>query len=114
MTDLFKGVIHSNSKKVKDSLTPELIRKNVTFFLRELSDVGANKDTTYVVFGLYTADIAQMFRKYFLPHMGDVSVEYYYHYAYYTLKDSEWVEGFWDKLRIKANYDSIRAKYRPG
>jgi hypothetical protein len=112
ITDLFKGVTHPNSKKVKDCLTPALIRKNVAFLLNELADVGVSEETTYVVFGTYSAEIAQMFRKHFLPHMGDVSVEYYYHYAYYALKDRDWVEGFWDKLGIKADYNAIRAKYR--
>ncbi|MGZ4951553.1 MAG: hypothetical protein ACXV5K_11055 [Halobacteriota archaeon] len=113
MTDLFKGVIAPRSNKVKDSLTDELIADNVESFRTEMAEVGADEDTTYIVFGKETAEIARMFKTHFLPHLGDVSVVYYYHYAYYRLTDRAWVEGFWDKLGIDADYNSIRAKNRP-
>jgi hypothetical protein len=78
-----------------------------------MSEVRASEDTTYVVFGSYNAEIAQMFRKHFLPRLGEIEPVYYYHYAYFRLTDRAWVEGFWDKVGVSADYNSIRAKYRP-
>jgi hypothetical protein len=47
-----------------------------------------------------------------LDRWGDVNVKYYTHYSNYSLTDEKWVTGLWKKLGIKANYETIRQKYK--
>ena len=116
LTDLFKGVKEANSKKVRDHLTPEVVKKNVSFFLKEISDVGTTKETVYVILGVYNSEIGKQFREHFLDQildqMGAVNVIYYTHYSNYSLTDEQWVTGLWKELGIKANYETIRQKYK--
>ena len=110
ITDMFKGIAEANLNKVRDYLTPEVVKENVSFFLEEISDIGTTKQTVYVVLGV--SEPKKQFQKHFLDKMGPVNVKYYTHYSNFRLTDKEWVEGLWKELGIKANYETIRQKYR--
>jgi hypothetical protein len=112
LTDLFKGIKEVNSKNVLNYLTPEVVNDNVSFFLEEISDIGTTKKTVYVILGVRNSEVGKQFRKYFLGHMGDVKVRYYTHYSNFSLTDKKWVTGLWKELGVKANYDTIRKKYK--
>jgi hypothetical protein len=113
LTDLFKGIKEAKSNKVRGYLTPELVNKNVSCFIEEISDIGTTKKTVYVVLGVYNSDIGKQFSKNFLDKTGDVNdVIYYTHYSNFRLTDEEWVTGLWKELGIKANYETTRQKYK--
>jgi hypothetical protein len=112
LTDLFKGIKEVNSKNVSNYLTPEVVNDNVSFLLEEISDIGTTKKTVYVILGVRNSEVGKQFRKYFLGHMGDVKVRYYTHYSNFSLTDKKWVTGLWKELGVKANYDTIRKKYK--
>ena len=112
LTDLFKGIKEVNSKNVLNYLTPEVVNDNVSFFLEEISDIGTTKKTVYVILGVRNSEVGKQFRKHFLGHMGDVKVRYYTHYSNYSLTDEKWVTGLWKELGVKANYETIRQKYK--
>jgi hypothetical protein len=112
LTDLFKGIKEANSKNVRNYLTPKVVNENVSSFLEEISDIGTTKETVYVILGVPNSEVGKQFRAHFLDHMGDVKVRYYHHYSYYALTDEKWVAGLWKELRIKANYETIRQKYK--
>jgi hypothetical protein len=88
------------------------VNDNVSFFLEEISDIGTTKKTVYVILGVRNSEVGKQFRKYFLGHMGDVKVRYYTHYSNFSLTDKKWVTGLWKELGVKANYDTIRKKYK--
>jgi|ERR1019366_10516989 hypothetical protein len=111
LTDLFKGIKEANSNKVRDYLTPELVNKNVSCFIEEISDIGTTKKTVYVILGVRNSEIANQFREHFLDQMGDTNVIYYTHYSNFRLTDEEWVTGLWKELGITADYETIRQKY---
>ncbi|MFZ0925944.1 MAG: hypothetical protein WCE82_09040 [Halobacteriota archaeon] len=73
LTHLFKGIKEANAAKVRDNLTREVVNKNVSCFLKEITDIGTTKKTVYVVLG---AEAEKQFRKHFLNKMGDVNVIY--------------------------------------
>jgi hypothetical protein len=112
LTDLFKGIKEANSNKVRDYLTPKVVNENVSFFLKEILDIGTTKKTVYVVLGVYNSDIGKRFREHFLGKMGSANVIYYTHYSNFRLTDKEWVTGLWKALGIEANYETIRQKYK--
>lgn len=112
LTDLFKGIKESDSRKVQNYLTDDVVNKNVSCFLQEIADIGTTKKTVFVVLGVYDSDIGKLFREHFLKKMGDVNVKYYTHYSNFRLTDEEWVTGLWKELGIKADYETIRQKYR--
>jgi hypothetical protein len=112
LTDMFKGIEEANSGKVRDLLTDEVVDKNVSCFLEEISDIGTTDKTVYVVLGVYKSEIGKQFRKHFLDQMGEVNVIYYTHYSNFRWSDEEWVTGLWKELGIKADYEKIRQKYK--
>jgi len=111
ITDLFKGVVEPQSAKFRNALTEKIISENVAFFNQEMRDIKMNDDTQFVVFGTPTSQIGQCFNSYFRQNNKN-RIIYYYHYAYYTLTDKEWVMGFWKKLDIDQNFDITIQKYR--
>jgi hypothetical protein len=112
LTDLFKGIKEVNSKNVQNYLTPEVVTENVSLFLEEISDIGTTKKTVYVILGVRNSEVGKQFRSHFLDHLGDVNVKYYTHYSNYSLTDEKWVTGLWKELGVKANYETIRQKYK--
>jgi len=110
LTDMFKGIKEANMNNVRDHLTPKVVNENVSFFLKEVSDIGATKETVYVVLGV--SEPKKQFIKHFLPKMGDVDVRFYTHYSNFKLTDKEWVTGLWKELGITADYEMIRQKYK--
>jgi len=112
LTDMFKGIEEANSAKVRYHLTPQVVNKNVSCFLEEISDIGTTKETVYVVLGVHNSEIGKQFREHFLDQMGDVNVIYYTHYSNFRLTDEEWVTGLWKERGIKADYEKIRQKYK--
>jgi len=112
LTYLFKDIKAVNSKNVRNYLTPEVVNENVSLFLEEISDIGTTKKTVYVILGVRNSEVGKQFRAHFLDKWGDVNVKYYTHYSNYSLTDEKWVTGLWKKLGIKANYETIRQKYK--
>ena len=109
LTDLFKDIKEAKAKNVKPHLTDRVIQKNVTYFLSEVSDLGATQETIFVILG---AAAGHHFRKHFLEHLGAVKVIYATHYSYYGWTDKKWVQHLWKKLGIKANYEAIQKNYQ--
>jgi hypothetical protein len=111
LTDLFKGIKEPVAAKVQDYLTRERIDKNVSCFLKEITDIGTTNKTVYIVLGV---EAKKQFEKHFLDKMGDSDIRYYTHYSNYRLTDEDWVTGLWEELGIDANYDyeTIRQKYQ--
>ena len=112
LIDLFKGIKEVNSKNVQNYLTPEVVNENVSLFLEEISDIGTSKKTVYVILGVRNSEVGKQFRAHFLDKLGDVNVKYYTHYSNYSLTDEKWVTGLWKELGVKANYETIRQKYK--
>lgn len=112
LTDLFKGIKEVNSRNVQNYLTPEVVTENVSLFLEEISDIGTTKKTVYVILGVRNSEVGKQFRSHFLDKLGEVNVKYYTHYSNYSLTDEKWVTGLWKELGIKANYETIRQKYK--
>ena len=108
LTDLFKRIEEVKAGKVQENLTLEDIKKHVSLFVEEMSEIGTTKETIYIILGV---NCREMFKKHFLEKLGDVKVIPYYHYSY-TLPDERWVMGIWEKLGITANYETIRQKYK--
>jgi hypothetical protein len=112
LTDLFKGIKEADSKRVQAYLTDKVVKDNVSFFLEEISDIGTTKETVCIILGAPNSDVGKLFREHFLERLGGLKVIYQYHYSYYGLTDQKWVEGLWKELGIKADYETIRKKYR--
>ena len=110
ITDIFKGIDEPNSGKLKDSLTNELINKNVNIFKQEMKDIKIDDETCFIVLGTPNSLLAQYFNKYFKQKYNN-KVIYYYHYSYYKLTDRQWVQGLWKKLGIIQNFDEVVKKY---
>lgn len=71
-----------------------------------MSDIKINADTQFVVFGTPTSLLGKCFNSYFKQDYKNAII-YYYHYAYYTLTDKDWVLGFWNKLNIRQDFDLV-------
>jgi hypothetical protein len=71
-----------------------------------------HKKDGHVVLGEYNSEIGKQFREHFLDEIGDVNVIYCTDYSNFRLTDKEWVTGLWKELGIKANYETIRQKYK--
>lgn len=111
LTDIFKGIVASRSTKFESILTDEIISKNVNLFNKEMRGIKINEVTQFIVFGPPNSLLAKCFNKYFKQKYKN-HVIYYYHYAYFTLTDKEWVNGLWKKLNINQNYDLTIKKYK--
>lgn len=110
MTDMFKGIVKSRSAGFKEILTDKIISENVKLFNQEMKDVKINGDTVFIIFGTSSSLLAQCFNKYFKQKYKN-QIIYYYHYAYFTFTDKEWVNGLWKKLAINQNFDLTIKKY---
>lgn len=111
LTDLFKGVKEADSKEVQKHLTDEFMKQSVSQFCEEMLDIGATKNTVYIVLGTPTSVLGKSFKAHFLVPLASKNVVYYNHYSNYRLTDKEWVEGLWKKLGVRASYHKIRKKY---
>jgi hypothetical protein len=107
LTDLFKGIAEPVAVRLKDILSPEVIRSHVSVFEKELEDIKLHSDSTLIVLG----DAA---RRYFEEHFNKKNrrAEYYCHYSYTGLTDKQWIEGLWRQLGIEADFDAIAVKYK--
>lgn len=110
ITDIFKGIVKSRSTGFKKILTDKIISENVIFFNQEMKDVKVSEDTKFIVFGTPSSLLAQCFNDYFKKNYKN-EIIYYYHYAYFTYTDKEWVNGLWEKLGINQDFDLIIKKY---
>ena len=111
ITDIFKGVVEPKSGQFRNILTDKIINENVALFNQEMRDIKINDDTQFVVFGTPTSLLGKCFNGYFRQDYKNAII-YYYHYAYYTLTDKDWVMGFWNKLNISQDFDLIIQKYK--
>ena len=75
-----------------------------------MKDVKVSEDTKFIVFGTPSSLLAQCFNDYFKQNYKN-EIIYYYHYAYFTYTDKEWVNGLWENLGINQDFDLIIKKY---
>lgn len=108
ITDLFKDTPEPNAVELERLLTDRIINKNVNIFKQEMQDIKISNVSTLIVFGSLTA---KCFNKYFKQNYKNQVINCQ-HYSYRILGDKEWVNGFWKKLDINQNYDSIIKKYK--
>lgn len=113
ITDIFKGIVESQSTKFKNGLTDKIISGNVNLFNQEMGDIKINEDTKFIILGTPNSLLAQCFNHYFKQEYKN-HVIYHYHYSYYGLTDRAWVGGLWDKLNINQNFDLTIEKYNRG
>ncbi len=111
ITDIFKGIVAARTEKFERLLTDQVIKENVSFFEQEMQDIQLAQESQLIVFGTPHSLLARCFSEYFQPHFGN-PVLYFYHYAYYTLTDKEWVTGFWRQLGIVQDFDATATRYR--
>lgn len=90
MTDIFKGIIEPKSLKFKNSLTDNVIRKNIDFFNQEMKDIKITNDSQFIIFGSLAA---KYFGGYFKQNYNNLIV-YCRHYSDYSVTDREWVDEF--------------------
>jgi hypothetical protein len=110
MTDLFKGIVEPNSiqfyKYIKDNI--ELINSNVELFKKEMQAINISPDTVFLIFGNLTA---KLYKQYFKGYFPNQKTIYHHHYSRRGT-DKDWVEGFWDKVGIGADFNLIKDKYK--
>ncbi|MBI1833357.1 MAG: hypothetical protein HYR90_00880 [Candidatus Andersenbacteria bacterium] len=113
ITDIFKDLPAPKSSDIVKILAddPSLITQNVEFFKREMADIRVTAESVFVVLGTPTSYISRYFRTYYHHNFSNLKFVNYYHYAYYALTDSTWVEGLWNELGVEARYDHIRGMY---
>ncbi|MFC1625185.1 hypothetical protein ACFL15_02330 [Patescibacteria group bacterium] len=110
MTDIFRGIVETDSSKMKDIITDKIISKNVSFFNQEMMDIKINKESKFIVFGTPTSYLAKCFNEYFKQGYTN-NVIYHYHYSYYGITDEEWVKSLWEKLYISQDFEATLKKY---
>jgi hypothetical protein len=111
MTDLFKNMVEKNSAKVKNLLDEDLIKRNVDLFNQEMQDIKIDNDSTFVVWGVPSSELALYFNKYFKQDYKNPII-YHTHYSYYGISDREWVTSLWGKLNIHQDYEVTVEKFR--
>ena len=111
ITDLFKGIPEKQSMMFKTLLTEKIIYENVDFFRKEMSDIGLDASSKFIVFGTPSSLIAQYFNQYFKGEFHN-QVIYHYHYSYYGISDKEWVMGLWRKLGINQSFELTVSSYK--
>jgi hypothetical protein len=111
ITDIFKGIPEAKSSNLKNKLTKETINANVNYFIKEMKDIKLSNKSQFIVFGTPSSFLAKSFNTYFRPHFKN-NVLCYYHYAYYSLTDKNWVRGFWKRLSINKDVDLAINKYK--
>ncbi len=106
MTDLFKDMIDPSSSNFEKNVTKKDIDANIKLFNQEMVDVKINEDTKFIIFGQSTF---RFFNQYFKQDYGNEVISIPHYSSRGT--DKEWVEGFWKKLNINLNFESIVNKY---
>ena len=110
ITDLFKDIPQSNSAKFFSEINQHIIDHNVNLFIEEMKNIKITDETCFVLMGADNSQIVKTYNTYFGKHF-DNKVINYCHYSYYSLTDQSWVEGFWKKLKIEANFQSTIQNY---
>ncbi len=106
LTDLFKGIPEAKSFRVNGMLTNDIIKENVSFFEQEMRDIKLKTESTLVILG---GMASRYFDDYF-KHLFNNEVIKYRHYSSYGT-DREWVEGLWNQLDIKQDFDPVIKRY---
>lgn len=111
MTDLFKNMVEKNSAHVKSLLNKDVIQRNIDLFNQEMKDLKVDNNSTFIVWGVPSSQLAWYFNTYFKQEYKN-PVIYHNHYSYYGISDKEWVTSFWEKLKISQDYDATIRKYK--
>ncbi len=108
MTDIFKDLAEPTATNIQNMLSDKLVRENVDMFNQEMKDVKLNEDSQFIIFGNLAREY---FSKYFKQDYKN-NIIYQKHYSARGT-DKEWVKGFWNKLNITQDFESIIKKYKP-
>lgn len=112
MTDLFKNKVEANSVEFRNQIIKDVekIAEDVSLFNEELSDVGVNSNTVFLIMGKKNSAVSYFFKKYFKSYFPNNEVIYHRHYSSRGT-DKEWVESIWNKLNIDADFDKTISMY---
>lgn len=98
ITDIFKDLPITKASDVEKYLEahPEQIKKNVDSFNNEMSDIGINEDSVFIVLGV-------MAQKFYENEFRGVYKNKYVNYRHYSCHgtDEAWVNGLGKELGIK-------------
>ena len=113
LTDMYKDIPEPNSGLLHKYIEskPELIKTNVETFKREMSDIGVQEDSVFVILSAEKSRTAVHFNKFFQPVFPKNRVIFHRHYSF-LMKDKYWVESFWNAVGVEANYESIISRYK--
>lgn len=95
VTDILKDQYESKSAEIATAIRRgELdLTSQVRRFRREMTAVGADRQTLFVLFGSLTAKIFCCHLQAYYPYFVECQ-----HYSYYGVSDVEWVENTWRTL----------------
>ncbi|HNO71524.1 MAG TPA: hypothetical protein PKO16_07135 [Bacteroidia bacterium] len=113
ITDLYKDIIDPDSLSFHNKIKgeKEIIQQHVDSFVQEMSDIGANSETIYIVLGTEKSVTGNHFSRYFQSHFAKNKVIFHRHYSGRGT-DESWVTSMWTALEIKDDFKETLDKYR--